>query len=751
MSMIADGLASPAETTSAVGDAGLACLPGSSMSARAPRRGAAISGREAVSADQQREVVPDVEALDAMDEVSRPDLPKQESVPRAAGSKAAYAVPGASAETVSVAELWNSQMRFLLQSAVGPLKSFAFSTFTSQARRSNKVCTLGAVWPLPLPHPSTGKDRKPIDHALNNMIIVMNWLHLGGPSKVPDWYSARTPLSGEQRGIVRRMRRLCSAWESCPAISAADMGRTADKLESLQETLATLSKAAVQALGTTGSGRLPINRPAASAPSEKPTLFSDVQLAKEIEADRLTFGGVPSFNPTALLDEETKKIYTAPMTNSMAPESYDGPACKGHVRGSRSEVMKLLKKLDQSGRLSIFYPHQVRMQHRAGLFSLLKNQEQDRLILDSRGANALEEGLSRWTRTMASPIPLQDIILHSDEHLEASGEDLRDYYYLYQVSEERACRNAIAIQLSLAEARQFKSFSGLSDNQPFYVPALKTLAMGDINAVGQESHMVIAHQAGFTMEEFVTMKGKFPRAGWGVGIIIDEFVIIEAVREDEESKGVSRSAEMADMMVASYKNHGLVPHDKKRFRQERNPKFWGALVEGEVGLLRAQLERTLPITNITMRLAKLGKGTRKLLEILSGAWTSIMQFRRRGMCLMAAIFDEIQSHSYEEVFVLPVAVVQELWMMAILAPLLCSDLRAQPNTEISLVDASGEFRAEVSSQLPYNIAAELTRHRLTKAAWSRLLSPIKAWQRLHGRLSPEDEVPAGEALQVLEV
>lgn len=190
---------------------------------------------------------------------------------------------------------------------------------------------------------------------------------------------------------------------------------------------------------------------------------------------------MPSFNPTALLDEETKKIYTAPMTNSMAPESYDGPACKGHVRGSRSEVMKLLKKLDQSGRLSIFYPHQVRMQHRAGLFSLLKNQEQDRLILESRGANALEEGLSRWTRTMASPIPLQDIILHSDEHLEASGEDLRDYYYLYQVSEERACRNAIAIQLSLAEARQFKSFSGLSEDQPFYVPALKTLAMGDIN------------------------------------------------------------------------------------------------------------------------------------------------------------------------------------------------------------------------------------------------------------------------------
>ena len=358
----------------------------------------------------------------------------------------------------------------------------------------------------------------------------------------------------------------------------------------------------------------------------------------------------------------------------------------------------------------------------------------------------MEEGLTSWTRTMASPIPLQDIILKPDEHLEASGEDLRDYYYLYQVTEERACRNAISLQLSLDEAKQFQCFKGLEEGHSFYVPALRTLAMGDINAVeiGQESHMVLALQAGFEMEEFITMKGKFPRAGWGVGIIIDDFVVIEAVREAEGRDSQSKSAEMADMMVASYKSHGLEPHDKKRFRRERNPKFWGALVEGEAGLLRAQLERTLPITNITMQLAKLGAGSRKLLEILAGAWISIMQFRRRCMCLMAAIFDEIQAHSYEEIFRLPVAVVQELWMMAILAPLLCADLRAQPHTELSLVDASGDFRAEVSTQLPSNIAAELTRHRLTKAAWSRLLSPIKAWQRLHGRLSPEDEVPAGE-------
>ena len=58
--------------------------------------------------------------------------------------------------------------------------------------------------------------------------------------------------------------------------------------------------------------------------------------------------------------------------------------------------------------------------------------------------------------------------------------------------------------------------------------------------------------------------------------------------------------------------------------------------------------------------------------------------------------------------------------------------------------------AEVSSPLPQKFADELTRHKLTKAAWSRLLSPWKEVQRIHNRLLPEDEVPDGEVPPGLE-
>ena len=73
-----------------------------------------------------------------------------------------------------------------------------------------------------------------------------------------------------------------------------------------------------------------------------------------------------------------------------------------------------------------------------------------------------------------------------------------------------------------------------------------------------------------------------------------------------------------------------------------------------------------------------------------------------------------------------------------------TDLRTQVLPRLICVDASSSWMAEVSAELPQVFADELTRHKLTKAAWSRLLSPWKEVQRLHSRLSPEDVVPDGE-------
>ena len=595
---------------------------------------------------------------------------------------------------------------------------------------------------MPLPYQCAGLATEAAEaamqRALNNAIMVFNWLHLGSPAKVPVGYVASTQLSGEQWAVVRRLRRMMQEWKEADPVTAEAMGWSAGKVESLESQVAVLTKIAEDCVLTFGSGQKPLKP---KKPKGEKSLFSEVQLAKDIVADRIAFSGAPSFDPSPLLEPATREMYDKPLDYALAPDDGFEPPPRVQVRGKRQEVIKLLKALDATGRLK----DEVRWSHRAGLFALPKSATHDRMIMDSRPANQLEPALNAWTQTMGAVAPLLDLQLQPDECIVASGEDLKDYYYYFKISPQRTRRNAISMSFTRAEAQQFKAFSEVEcSTADIFVPALNTMAMGDVNAVefGQQAHAVLALSTGLHLSDLLTLRGTAPRQAWAVGLVIDDFVIVEKVPIAEPSAGLS--AMIADNMVEAYEIAGLVPNQKKRFRDDARPKFWGISLDGEAGIIRAQLERALPIAFITARVARTGLASRKLLEVLAGAWTAILQCRRRGMCLLEAIFEEIQAHSYEEEFQLSSAAVDELWSLVVLCPFFCTDLRAAASTEFSLVDASGEWKAEVTTNISSVLASELVRHKLTKAAWSRLLSPWRALQRLHGTLRPADEVPEGE-------
>lgn len=114
------------------------------------------------------------------------------------------------------------------------------------------------------------------------------------------------------------------------------------------------------------------------------------------------------------------------------------------------------------------------------------------------------------------------------------------------------------------------------------------------------------------------------------------------------------------------------------------------------------------------------------------------------MCLLEHTFADITSHTYEDTFQISGPAVAELWSIVMLSPLYCTDLRAATADSLVLVDASDEWIASVEAELPPTLGAELERHQLTKAAWAKLLSPLRALQRVHGLFDPCDEVPEGE-------
>ena len=227
-----------------------------------------------------------------------------------------------------------------------------------------------------------------------------------------------------------------------------------------------------------------------------------------------------------------------------------------------------------------------------------------------------------------------------------------------------------------------------------------------------------------------------------MGVVIDDWIAIEQV-----PRGFSDpppSVALADRMVNAYEEVGLRTNEAKRFRAQSKAKFWGASLDGDEGLVRAQLERTVPLAFVTAQVARLGFADRKLLEILGGGWTAVLQCRKRAMCLLDVIFAEIQLWDYGVVFQMTAEAVAELWSLVFLAPCFCTDLRSSIDPELTLVDASSEWMAEVTAELPPVFAADLSRHKLTKAAWSRLLSPLKAWKKEKGVLETHEEVPDGE-------
>ena len=210
--------------------------------------------------------------------------------------------------------------------------------------------------------------------------------------------------------MARHWEFLSDAW-FVSQIGPEEMGRTASKVETLEERLsALLSRAHL----------LHSRADRYFAPSSSPEKTGDPLLKqgadlhfkvsgdgmttfKPVDASRLVFAGLPRFDPGPYLDERGRAIYEDPLSSRLPPEEYKGPKPKLRVHCSRSEKIKLFSLLDSTGRLRLHRSHEVTPQFGSGLFAVTKDLEKDRMILDSRGANLLERPPKRWIRRVLLP------------------------------------------------------------------------------------------------------------------------------------------------------------------------------------------------------------------------------------------------------------------------------------------------------------------------------------------------------------
>ena len=272
------------------------------------------------------------------------------------------------------------------------------------------------------------------------------------------------------------------------------------------------------------------------------------------------------------------------------------------------------------------------------------------------------------------------------------------------------------------------------------------MAMGDLCAVefAQSSHLsVLLHCHSIYPWELLRLRSPMPRGPFMAGVVVDDLVLLERVVSGLREQCVA--LQRMPLIKAKYAEVGLPTNDKKEFINSTSARFWGAEVDGELGIVRPNSYRVWPLMLITMRVCCLGVCSVSLLESLCGSWISVLMFRRRCLSVMAEVFEVLHAGlAQNDIVRLSEALKDELLSLVVLGTLCYVNLRAKVLQTFRATDASDWGTAAVAAALPYQVAKEAMRFSLSRSLWSRLLPPGKAWLKQKGLLSFSEELPGDE-------
>ena len=669
----------------------------------------------------------------------------------AGGSSRILRVPGAAASVVH-ARIWDLVFSALLRARTG-LSSFLHSMLASRAlvQRAHER----RVWPMPLPFPEVFRKMKSRDGqggqrkmGLNYIILVLDWMHVGEQLVSVDHFRLGCPLNRAQWAVVKRLTPLIDSWNSQDSIGPEEMGRCAAKVESVEEELTRLEEAA---RGQQDEMRRYFgqkeNRPRSYGATGHPgqvvgRLTGGLQhIAKDLDPDRLQFHGVPSFDPVPFLDSQNRAVYERPFEFAEDDKVEELQLPKVKVRCKPGGRLEILEKLDSVSRLSLFGEEECRKGLGNGLFAIPKDQTRDRMILDARRPNSVESSEKRWIYSLGSLVQFQHLFLAEEEDLYLYAEDLREFYHCFVVGLQRQKRNFLEGSFYVSEVEHLDAFEERLRSFKKIVGALRTLAMGDTNAVafGQVSHlsMILRTQA-FKIEDFMTLRLRPSRRSIRAGLMIDDFLVVESRKRGGDASAVK---EKVDEVRRAYERYGLPRHAGKAVENALEGEFWGAQLDGKAGRLRPSLKKMIPLFNLLLRVLQLGYSSVGLLEVLTGAVVAAFQLRRRLMASLSEVYAAQRGRDRKEIVLLSRELKDELYCVAGLLVVAYVDMRLLPSEWLVASDASSTCEAAVATRVHPRITAEFQRHGLQKGLWNRLLTPCGALLKEAGQLPPEDELP----------
>eukprot|EP00438_Fugacium_kawagutii_P024606 Skav200074 [mRNA] locus=scaffold838:451933:457558:- [translate_table: standard] len=727
------------------------CPISSSTSAQRPCGSPAIHGRD--SAVEVAAVDPGAPKIDSL---ANPfDLAEAILNGAPAAIPDSRNVPGYNASSIDIDKMW-SKWPSLIYAGNSKFCEF-FRAQCNKPQRAKSSGPTSSLWPMPLPFWKADFRAEACEvytaslkKLVNLQVSYLNFLYLGSPKSPPDEVCGSSKLNARQLEAVERFLRLSKGWSQHELITADTLGRTAAKQERQEEILGALQTFSSNVVG----GLRKYGKTSHRVQTAK--VYDDDRLghvvgfipqdggcvAQSIIASRIKMEGKPEFNPEPFLDPVSRKLYTEPFHQSIDPCDLPEPPPRVRVHATLKEKLDLLALLHDSGRLVFRSAKEIVPMHGNGLFCVPKNLTTDRLILDGRPANMLQDSPNNFIYTMGSANVLTGLHLEAGQKLLMSGDDLSNFFYMFRVNYDRATRNYLDWKIPTHLVKHFPNFPKELLNDSFVYGCLSSLAMGDSAACeyAQTSHLAMGIQGGaIDPKSLVTLHGRLPRHDLITGIIIDDYILMQKV--DSETLVGDEMDACRSKMHSQYTRVKLSAHPSKGFSNEVQASFWGADVDGEEGLVRGNVSRAASLCWVTSQLVDLGVCTVGLLEIVAGGFVALFGFRRRLMSLLDLVYAAQGGRRQGDVIAMSGALRDELLSLCLLCPLAVSDLRTSFGDDVWMVDSSNWGDAVCKAPLRGHMKQEIHRHGLVKSAWTRLLAPFKARQRGIGNLDPNDELP----------
>ena len=362
-----------------------------------------------------------------------------------------------------------------------------------------------------------------------------------------------------------------------------------------------------------------------------------------------------------------------------------------------------------------------------GLFAVLKNEQEDRLIFDRRPENATMHRL-RWAKLPAGAC-FAKLLLGEKEYLRASGDDLRNYYYMLRLPRNWVKYNAAGRRVSPKVLRDY----GLDASVP-HRACFAVLGMGDKNGcdIAQAVHEGLLRRHGVLLPINTLQYGvHLPQGELLEGVYLDDLLVAKRCSVDEviplDGSFVPPPAQVNDADVLeikaaemAYQEAKLQRAEHKAFRLRTLFKAWGAEIDGIQGKAGSPLQVRQQLWHLLQKLVAGGWASRDLLRKVVGYLSYAFQYRRELYSLKHHLYKFLARMKPKGWHRLPGHILDELRACALHLPFAVWNMRRKLNRVVTATDATPTSGGCVSAEVSEELASALWRHTEVRGEATRL-------------------------------